>query len=259
MCLHVFYEDVGFEIADTLASVETNYTLFVTYIDRIDPGLARRLGALNREIYFIPTLNRGRDILPFLRCLSHPRIRQLDYVVKLHTKRGGSQIGDIWRHVCLDSVVGNALRFDSTLQQFMTNRSLAMAGPAMTYISATKFMYGNDSNVKRIIDSLLDGYRPVEWGFFAGTMFWARREIFDPLLKFEEAGMQFTAERGSADGELEHAFERCFGLLPSRLGGKIGLLRENVMEVLVGVGSPSKVAISKTMAEAAKSALLTSS
>jgi lipopolysaccharide biosynthesis protein len=257
VCLHVFFEDVGHEIVDRLARLETNYALFVTYIDRMEPRLARQLGSLDRDVHFIPTENRGRDVLPFLQCLLHPQIRPFEHIVKLHTKRGESAIGDMWRRVCLDSVVGDTKRFESTHEQFQRDASLTMAGPALTYLSARKFMYGNDANVAKITDSLLGGYWLDDWGFFAGTMFWARRQIFDPFLKFADVGMEFNAERGSADGELEHAFERCFGLLPSFSRSKIALLHEHDVEVLAGVGRPSKEAISKTMAEIAKSGGLT--
>ncbi len=123
-----------------------------------------------------------------------------------------------------------------------------MAGPSLTYLSARQFMYGNEENLARIEDRLLGGYQLDEWGFFAGTMFWARRNLFEPLLTFEQVGIKFEPERGATDGALEHAFERVFGLLPSFRNGSIGLLGpRNSLQVISGVGVPSKVTISETM------------
>lgn len=86
VCLHIFYADVAHEILDRLSKLTTDFTLFVTYFDRLEPLLSRRLGSLDRDVHFIPTENSGRDVLPFLRCLSHPAIGPFEFVVKLHTK-----------------------------------------------------------------------------------------------------------------------------------------------------------------------------
>ncbi len=251
VCLHVFYANVAHEIVDRLAKLETDYTLFVTYFDRLEPWLAQRLGSLDRDIHFIPTENKGRDVLPFLRCLSHPAIEPFELVVKLHTKQGSSDVGDVWREVCLNSVIGDARNFTSILEHFQQDPSLMMAGPMLTYLSADRFMYGNRENLARIRDALLNRYQLDKWGFFAGTIFWARRSLFAPLLKFEQMGLQFKPEGGATDGALEHAFERAFGLLPSFSNGRIGFLGgpNAAMEVVSGIGEPSENAISETMAK----------
>ena len=248
VCLHIFYADVAHEILDRLSKLTTDFTLFVTYFDRLEPLLSKRLGSLDRDVHFIPTENSGRDVLPFLRCLSHPAIGLFEFVVKLHTKGSSAQFGEVWKETCLDSVIGDARNFASILDHFRQDQSLMMAGPSLTYLSARQFMYGNKENLARIKDRLLGGYQLDEWGFFAGTMFWARRNLFEPLLTFEQVGIKFEPERGATDGALEHAFERVFGLLPSFRNGSIGLLGpKNTLEVISGVGVPSKVTISETM------------
>ena len=50
--------------------------------------------------------------------------------------------------------------------------------------------------------------------FFAGTMFWVRREALSPLRKFDLTLSDFSVEKGAVDGQLEHALERIFGAIP---------------------------------------------
>jgi hypothetical protein len=65
------------------------------------------------------------------------------------------------------------------------------------------------------------GNKPDRYGFFAGTMFWARPTVF---ADFPERVPQslFTAHLDT-DGHAEHAVERWFGARVAALGGKIAL------------------------------------
>jgi lipopolysaccharide biosynthesis protein len=55
--------------------------------------------------------------------------------------------------------------------------------------------------------------------YFAGTMFWARRETLELLRQLKLTLSDFPDEHGQRDGELHHALERLFGSLP-RLSGQ---------------------------------------
>jgi lipopolysaccharide biosynthesis protein len=57
--------------------------------------------------------------------------------------------------------------------------------------------------------------------YFAGTMFWARRETLEPLKRLNLAPTDFPEERGQRDGELHHALERLFGALPALSGQRL--------------------------------------
>jgi lipopolysaccharide biosynthesis protein len=50
--------------------------------------------------------------------------------------------------------------------------------------------------------------------FFAGTMFWIRRDLLDLLKPLDLSLDSFPDEKGQTDGALQHALERLFGALP---------------------------------------------
>ena len=54
--------------------------------------------------------------------------------------------------------------------------------------------------------------------FYAGTMFWARREVLEPLRRLHLLQSDFPEEQMQRDGELQHAIERLFGNLPNMIG-----------------------------------------
>jgi len=57
--------------------------------------------------------------------------------------------------------------------------------------------------------------------YFAGTMFWVRRDTLEPLRRLNLSLSDFPEEGGQRDGELHHALERLFGMLPSLAGQRL--------------------------------------
>lgn len=252
ICLHCFYLDVALHIIDQLKAINTPYTLFITCPRQLLPVLKEKLKGFDRQIYILAVDNIGRDVKPFFECLRHPEMTRFEHILKLHTKRGKTQYGDIWRDVFLGTIVGNSENFKNILDTLQNDPNIMCAGPKHLYISAGYFMYGNQPAIKNITSSLLEGFLPVDWGFFGGTMFWARRTLFDQLLEHETKGIRFGAERGATDGEIEHAFERIFGLLPLYKNGKTMLLEKTIetgknKSVITIAGNPSKKVPTQTL------------
>lgn len=240
---HLYYPDVSLEILAHLASIRQPFTLFVSHSATIPDAVRDAIEGLGRPIRLIEVENRGRDVSGFIETLKHPDMASHEYVLKVHTKRGSSDIGDTWRRHFLTSLIGDGRQFDVILKAFTAHPRLMLAGPAETYISATRFMYANQQNVDQLRQSLLGGFGLPEWGFFAGTMFFGRVKVFDPLrtnrIVFDDGGAE--------DGRIEHALERVCGLLPALQRGAIGLVRSGAVDILNGVGSPSKTAITAAM------------
>lgn len=240
---HLYYPDVSLEILDCLAHIRQPFTLFVSHSAPITPAVLKAIEDLDRPFRLVEVDNNGRDLSGFIETLKHPDMVAHEYVLKLHTKRGSSDIGDTWRKYFLTSLVGDGSQFAGILASFAAHRKLMLVGPVDTYISATQFMYENQQNVDQLRQSLLGGFGLPEWGFFAGTMFFGRVKVFDPIrtsrIVFEDGGAE--------DGRVEHALERIFGLLPAFRGGEIGLVRGRSVDILRGVGVPSKTAITSAM------------
>lgn len=60
---------------------------------------------------------------------------------------------------------------------------------------------------ERILDDL-------QYGFFAGTMFWARLDSFDTMFRCNFSLLAYDIERGQTNGTFPHALERLFSLVP---------------------------------------------
>lgn len=240
---HLYYPDVSLEILAYLARIRQPFTLFVSHSAPISAAVLEAIERLDRPFRLVKVDNKGRDLSGFIETLKHPDMAGHEYVLKLHTKRGSSDIGDTWRNYFLTSLVGDGSQFDAILAAFAIHRKLMLVGPADTYISATQFMYANQRNVDQLQQSLLGGFGLPEWGFFAGTMFFGRVKVFDPIrtsrIAFEDGGAE--------DGRVEHALERICGLLPAFRGGEIGLVRGRAVDILRGIGVPSKTAITSAM------------
>ena len=101
-----------------------------------------------------------------------------------------------------------------------------MLGSSTFYKSANKFMYLNYNSVNDFLSYINkdDPNLLSDWGFFAGTMFWARPEIFDTLIDYISRfnlSYESSNDLSSSDGTFAHACERIFGLLPLLNGGKL--------------------------------------
>lgn len=221
--LHVFHADVLGEMLEALGRIGHNFDLFVTTpLDRSHPALAS-IRAFCPSVDIRVYENRGRDVGPFVSLLSE--LQGYPVCCKLHTKKGQTGYGDMWLKVCLESLLACPEQVHQLLEAFKTDPRLLLAGPEMMYKSGPALMLGNEKRILQFLRQLdITTPMPRKWGFFAGTMFWFKPQLMRPLLD-RDWYTDFTKEKGSTDGELEHAFERIFGLLATLAKGRIALLR----------------------------------
>ncbi len=120
-------------------------------------------------------------------------------------------------------------------------------------------MYGNQDGVSKLCDLMGFTYEHSrEWGFFAGTMFWFRPTTFIKLYEIINK-VSFGKEEGKQDGEIEHAVERIFGLIPSYDQSKALLLESRnknfLLEKINMPGSPGGDDPTKNLLTLAKAKL----
>ena len=186
--------------------------------------LSKHLNLKGFQIGFIE--NIGMDVYPFVDFLINTRNNNYDLILKLHTKKNNPRSGPAWREICLRNLIGSEDGIMNIISFLVCNVSVQLLGPALLYKSAKKFMYNNyevvnDFTLETVGEELSD---LTEWGFFAGTMFWARPSIFRTLISYlSETSISFESSVGlsSSDGTLAHACERIFGLLPRINNGKV--------------------------------------
>lgn len=223
---HVYYDELWPELASRLKGISSPFDLFVT----TPPELADAVGmAVQRDF---PTANirvfpnHGMDIVPFLSLV--PDLVRDNYLVvcKIHTKRGQNPSeGSLWRNVLLDALVGDQTTFADVIDTFARDPALHSAGLASMYLSARKLMLDNEPALAGLFEQLEGRPLPsVDWGFFVGTMFWVRPASMEAVARHILQHIGQLESSYDKDGQVVHAIERYFGLLPVLQHGRVGLL-----------------------------------
>lgn len=226
IAVHIYYPEIWPEVAQRLKGLRHPFILDITtppeQVASVEPMVKQDFPAA--RIHSIP--NRGMDILPFLSLVPRWQQEGIIAVCKLHTKKGdGGENAMHWRLHLLDTLIGHPDTPDRIVRAFADHSSLSLVGPAIFYLSAQRLMYENGPKLQQISQEFGRGPLPQsDWGFFAGTMFWASPAALAPLAQFVANNFQVGSGDYSKDGRYEHALERFFGLMSHCPGGKIGLL-----------------------------------
>jgi lipopolysaccharide biosynthesis protein len=213
--LHLYYPDLLEYFEKKLKLLDKiNYDLFITIPDTKKESIVEiRKVFPNARIAVVP--NCGRDVLPFVEVMR--KIDHLGYVkfLKLHSKKSPHRIdGDVWRDLIVGDLIPEDQKVVNSILKTLDNPSTALIGPVNEYVSLLVNYGSTAHHIKRIVsrefgkkearelESISD-----EYGFFAGTMFWARVDAITPLIKSIKM-TDFEPELGQEDSTLAHALER---------------------------------------------------
>lgn len=211
---HAFHPELIATVTARLAQLPVPFDLYVTTPHAAELPQLQALITQYPAATVLQYPNQGRDIGPLIHLL--PELQQYQLCLKVHTKKGLTQVAEKWCNLLLDGVVSSAAQAEQIINLFNDNADLAMAGTAPLLLSAQTTMFKNQQNVDHYA-RLMALSTLEDWGYFAGTMFWFRPAAFAPLLPYL-AQMQFQPEQGLIDGGLEHALERLLGLIACRTG-----------------------------------------
>jgi lipopolysaccharide biosynthesis protein len=223
--IHLYYTDMlpsFLKRLDTLSPLP--YDLFVTvpkgkeYI--VDEILKKKPDA---RVVIVP--NCGRDVLPFIEVIRH--IGKVGYtkVLKLHSKRSPHrEDGEQWRDKIIESLTPDDPALINKIIQTLDKPNTAIVGPTGEYVSLLVNFTATEHHLKRLLPKLMTREQIVrlltasdEYGFFAGTMFWARIDALMPIIDTVHAS-DFEPEIGQVDSTLAHALERLFNVVPELYG-----------------------------------------
>lgn len=219
---HVYHQEVVGEILEKLKLIKYKFELFITTPLEPNSYSIKEILATFPDARYFKTPNKGRDVLPFFKIFNE--FCHCDIVLKIHTKKGVTNYGDIWRGLSLESLLHSTEYINEIISSFQSMPEMVIAGPEIFYGSGRRLMYGNHDNILKICKNItLDYKESLDWGFFAGTMFWFKPEIFK-VLAHSIGKLDFGKEQGNLDGGMEHALERMFGLIPSYAKKKALLL-----------------------------------
>ena len=251
LVLHLFYPEVAVELIDRVAECNAPVDIFVTHSVALDAGVLAALDRLPRKAEIVPVANRGWDIGPLFELLPTLATRGYELIGKLHTKKGGSGYAPEWRRLAYDGMIANGELVGDIVRAFAEHDDLSLLGAKPLYKSVASHLFRNAELLSDLAPRLVaPAYPPADWGFFAGTFFWARRSLLEKvaaLADFREAG-SLSPER---DGALGHAVERLFGLAPLALGGKVGLVADGRIEIIQAPGEPSHEPVIQTLVDVA--------
>lgn len=244
--MHIFYEDEAAPILEALSNIKSNYDLYVTHSNELSENTISILRSNSVRPRLLRVENKGMDVYPFLVALERFRLFDGRLICKLHTKRGDGEIGQVWRDELLGATIGDGSLATKNAEFLRAHPNVAMLGAESVYLSAHQAMKENRDDVEFINSGWLKSDTKTDWGFFAGTMFWARSEVFKSLPRTCEIEERFAQGSTKGDGELAHALERIFGILPRHVGGDVATVTQNAQSIKINP-PPSRQAISQIM------------
>jgi len=212
--IHVFYPEILDEIINYLTKWKKED--FQIYLTTPHDKLAK-LNELNKNSILKTNIhavdNHGRDILPFLKILPGVLDDGHDIILKLHTKKSDHrQTGDLWRRDVFKKLLSESSN-QQVIDIFNSNGSVGIIGPS-GHIVPMSLYYGANAKKIRHLSQRMNVQPQIvnSLSFVAGSMFYARKEAFKPLIDIELNEDDFEAEASQNDGTMAHAVERAFAI-----------------------------------------------
>jgi rhamnosyltransferase len=202
--VHLYYMDMLDELVGYLTTLRehVSFDVIVTTTHPFPAGFD--IDEVSFKLWgpvIVPTENRGRDVLPFLKVL--PRLVKYRYVCKLHTKHSDEWREHMWRPLMDVAVAQEAKR--------AIDAGGGLYAPKALWIPLSVDTCGaNISNMQKLVQ--MTGVEEVPEQFVAGTMFWFSPGHASWLSDFDWDNL-FEPEAGAHDGKMEHAAERMFPVL----------------------------------------------
>lgn len=218
--IHAFYPDV---LAEILAMIGQNskhgLKLFVSTSAQNHNQTDILLKAAGMHYKLLTVENKGRDMLPFLMMLPHVKTEGFDLVLKLHTKKSNHLNRPAkWSADLFNKLLGVGV-IDRIWKTFEQYPEIGMIGPEGHILPMWLYYGANALQVKSLATkSAVDAALMRGLLFPAGSMFYARMEVLEPLMLLSLSDADFEPEAGQKDGTLAHAIERFIPLLARKNG-----------------------------------------
>jgi len=218
---HVYYLDLLPTFLDAWQNIPNRWLLINTETNSKAKVIEAMLKARKEPRYQIQICpNRGRDLAPLL-INWRSELQRCELLIHCHTKKtphADKGFGENWRRSLLQATFPtekNCILF----QQLLINKNSGIIIPWPHRFVAHNVNWGNNFPQIRSLMSAM-GYeisRDTFLFFPAGSFFWARVDVLQPLFNLGLRKEDFRAEPIKGDGQLAHSIERCIGLLPMLL------------------------------------------
>ena len=251
--LHLYYPDVALELIERIARLgRADIDVVATHVGPLDPAVDRALDRIPGVVERIAVANAGWDVGPLFEVLPLLVERGYDVVGKLHTKKGSSGYAAEWRALAYEGMIADDSLVATILSAFAADPALAMVGPGPLFKSSAANQFANAELLATLAPMLVAPHYPTtDWGFFAGTFFWARTTLIARVAE-TCATIAEASSSDARDGEVAHAAERLFGLAPLALGGRVGVIGEGELTVFDIPGEPDHTPMTRTLVDQAE-------
>ncbi|WP_165612662.1 rhamnan synthesis F family protein [Limimaricola pyoseonensis] len=221
--LHAYHLDLLDELKRRLAVFPDGVDLYVTYPKNSPRHSEAEIRAAFPRAVPIAVENAGQDVGAFVQAMERIDIGSYAFFCKLHTK-GGDKLPELWRAALFDGVAGSPERVAQYERLFRDTPGPMIGGARELYLCGAASLMENAPRLEALARAAGLRADPAadDWGFFAGTVFWISAPLVARLMEVLR-GTDFTVEEVRRDGQLAHAVERFFGLLPCALGGQVAL------------------------------------
>ncbi len=239
--VHLYYADLWGIFQKRLSLIgENDFDLFVS-IPQKNAHMAEIIASFKPNVHITIVPNRGRDVLPFIHLSRRLKEAGYEYVLKLHSKKSKHrEDGDTWLKDMLEKLIPENSEKFMKLQKILQDDQTGIIGPEDHFISLDVYFGLNRGKIKDVLAKKYDSNtaknvirKPEKYGFFAGTMFWARLDALGGLLDEYYQVDDFESEKGQLDGTLAHALERLFCLLPELDGKKLYTINGGAVNELI--------------------------
>lgn len=222
--IHLYYlESWGLFSANLKALNKVNFDIYVT-MPKTNLWFAEKIKKQYPNAQILEVPNRGRDVLPFLRTAEVLYEMGYESILKVHSKKSTHRTdGDVWlKDITNRLLPANKKTILDTLNK-LDDTNTGIIGPDEQYLSLLVNFDANGLHATKILRKIYKSRAKVydvlqsnrtEYGFFAGTMFWARLDAIKPILDVHFTVGRFERETGQIDGTFAHALERVFCLVP---------------------------------------------
>ena len=215
--LHLTKEDYWYQISIGLKQLPQNTQLLITSCT--DKPLSKK-NQIQKEfpnVVFFELSNEEQDIAALISLNKFINLNQFDLVLKIHTgesKKYSEELNEDWLLEFISGLLPKG-RINLIFDFFESNPSVGIAGPYKFLWPFKKLLY-NDKTIDLwnfFTSNRIPSEFPNDNSFFAGTMFWARGEIFNDLDKFNSLIEQLDINVSDLKGNLADVIERYFTLM----------------------------------------------
>lgn len=212
VCLHLFYPEMWPELFYFIKNIPEPFDLFISIPSYACTKEFHKITTDHPSVYFLPCINRGRDVLPFIHLLKMNIFDNYDIALKIHSKKSlHITNGSLWLNKLLGSLLADKKSINKLIKSFDDNSMLGMIGPASSLIEQSNELHQacNKRELAKFSIRANLSRDSLCLPFFAGTMFWFCPKALNDLKALNLAEEDFQLEMSQTDGTLAHVIERC--------------------------------------------------